>query len=56
MMAPEPSEGGAGIHQALARACSSASQLSKANGEGAVNLRPGNTPEQAVTHFRGQVL
>jgi hypothetical protein len=56
MMAPEPREGGASIHQALARARNSAGQLSKANGEGAVNHSPGNAPEQAVTHFRGQVL
>jgi hypothetical protein len=56
MMAPEPREGGASIHQALARACSPANQLSQANGKGTVNLSPGNAPEQAVTYFRGQVL
>jgi len=55
-MAPEPREGGASIYQALAGARSSAGQLPQANGEGAVNLRPGNAPEQAVTHFRWQVL
>jgi hypothetical protein len=56
-MSDEPHESGSQIQQAPAQAADSTDQFTKANmrGKGAVNDGPGNAPQQAVTHSRGQV-